>query len=498
VTDKPAMPPDEPTTETDPEIDALFTRPRVVGGTDAGDEPRDPAREMLDELLRSCAFVERGGVGGYAQEIVETFRMQIGHRTLSAEMRCVKVVDGRTMAQRYENQRIEIDGKPAKIFDVWKASPSRRQYSSAGYFFKIKPPPGVLNLATVWTVTPKRGSWARMQHHIINVICSGNVALAAWLLDFIGDMFQNPDRKRSVCVVLIGEPGTGKTKLVEWLRALVGLAGLKLDRSGQLVGRFNAHLEGKLIIGVEETALTNGPKEAATLKDLISSPTLTIEEKYAGVREASNTARIFVCTNHAHAVTVDPADRRFLCLEVSNKHARDSAYFEALDDEMADGGAAAMLFDLLHREITSTLDSPPPTDTLARQKLLSLDPLHQAMLRVIESGALRTRDDVVLTLLADDDETRVDCGRFNGALEQLVSGAKPKAQAMAAMRKNFGIENVRPKQADGRRERQYIIPSADRMIRSLAAALRIEPAVIREALGLDDEAPELELRRADR
>jgi len=447
-------------------------------------DPDEKGRKALAQLMRTCAYVEHGGLGLYATEMVEEFQMQIGHRQLSTHLPRVRIVDGKTMATRYENQKITHEEKEISVFKLWRASPDRRQYYRVVYRYRDPVPAGALNLATGWAVKPRQGVWHRMHDHILKIICRGDARLATWLLDYIADIFQNPDRKRSTCVVLVGPPGTGKSKLLEWIRWLVARAGLKLDRSSQLIGRFNAHLEGKLVIAVEETAFTSGRIEAAVLKDLISSPTLTVEEKFGGIRECENKARIFVCTNDRHAVAVEPGDRRYLVLEVSPERARDHQYFRALDDEMASGGDAAMLYDLLNRKIKSNLDDPPQTDSLARQKLFSLGHIEQALLKVITTGVLCTRDGVlVITLPTGDETTRVDRALFDKALEDFAGAPKPTAQRLAAARLMFGIRDDRPTAEDGSRPRQYAIRSAERMIESLGRSLTIKPSVIRDALG---------------
>jgi hypothetical protein len=488
----PSVPLGTPPAVTPPDDDAFEQAANSIpdeghdlAAQDVTDAERE-ARDALARLKRTCAYVERGGFSGYATEMTEQFAMQIGpdHR-MTTQLRCIRIVDGKTMAARYENQKITHNKKRVSIFAVWRAWPGRRQYDRVVYRYRDPVPARALNLATGWAVKPRAGVWTRMQEHIRQIVCRGDARLATWLLDYIADIFQNPDRKRSTCVVLVGQPGTGKTKLLEWIRWLVARAALKLDRSSQLIGRFNAHLEGKLVIAVEETAFTSGRIEAAVLKDLISSPTLTVEEKFGGIRECENKARIFVCTNDVHAVAVEPGDRRYMVLEVSAERARDYQYFRALDDEMANGGDAAMLYDLLNRKITSNLDDPPQTDSIARQKLFSLGHIEQAMLKVITTGVLYTRDGVlVITLPTGNETTPVDRALFDKALEDSAGAPKPTAQRLAAARRMFGIRDVRPTAEDGSRPRQYAICSAERMIESLGRSLKIEPSVICDFLDL--------------
>jgi hypothetical protein len=66
-------------------------------------------------------------------------------------------------------------------------------------------------------------------------------------------------------------------------------------------------------------------------------------------------------------------ERRYFILDVSEEKIQDHAYFGAIVKQMDDGGCAAMLHELLHRDIsTFEVRKVPNTDALDDQKKRSL------------------------------------------------------------------------------------------------------------------------------
>ena len=73
--------------------------------------------------------------------------------------------------------------------------------------------------------------------------------------------------------------------------------------------------------------------------------------------------------------------------DVSDSRIGDRTYFKAVDNQMANGGLAAMIHELLHRDISGfEVRDVPQTEGLADQKELSLDSLDQWWLAVLERG----------------------------------------------------------------------------------------------------------------
>lgn len=83
-------------------------------------------------------------------------------------------------------------------------------------------------------------------------------------------------------------------------------------------------------------------------------------------------------------------ERRYAVFDVSDGRTGDKAYFDALTRELRNGGLAAMLYDLLARDLGDwrPWDTIPRTEALAQQKDLSLPPEEAWLLDVLERGEI--------------------------------------------------------------------------------------------------------------
>ena len=80
-----------------------------------------------------------------------------------------------------------------------------------------------------------------------------------------------------------------------------------------------------------------------------------------------------IASNEEWVVPAAIDARRFLMLDVGEEHKSDHAYFAAIWQELDAGGYEAMLYDLLHMDITRfNVRDVPKTDALQDQKQQSL------------------------------------------------------------------------------------------------------------------------------
>jgi hypothetical protein len=94
-----------------------------------------------------------------------------------------------------------------------------------------------------------------------------------------------------------------------------------------------------------------------------------------------------MASNQDWVVPASADERRYFVLDVSEIYRGNRAYFKKLYAQMDAGGLAAMVYDLLHRDI-SEFDhrTIPDTAALAEQKRHSLDTLDRWWLACLERG----------------------------------------------------------------------------------------------------------------
>src|SRR6185437_9072980 len=108
------------------------------------------------------------------------------------------------------------------------------------------------------------------------LICGNDEAAAAYLLKTLAHQVQKPGLKQPILITLRGPQGSGKDLLLDFTGAVLG-AGMYLNtsRGKDILGDFNALLEGKLLVKLEEANLgATGGKNAEKIKSLATAATL--------------------------------------------------------------------------------------------------------------------------------------------------------------------------------------------------------------------------------
>lgn len=213
---------------------------------------------------------------------------------------------------------------------------------------------------------------------IRDVICSGNETHYAFIVNLLALTVQCPGRPSEVAVVLKGDQGTGKGTFVRIFgRGIFGRHFIHLDRTEQLTGKFNAALSGKVVVFADEAFFAGDKTSLGPLKRLITEPTLSIERKGIDVLEEPNFIHLFMATNEDWAHQAGLQERRFLDLKVSNARRQDHAYFNAIVEQMQEGGEGirALLSYLLTRKVDFDLvRNVPKTEELRVQQERSFAP----------------------------------------------------------------------------------------------------------------------------
>jgi hypothetical protein len=224
---------------------------------------------------------------------------------------------------------------------------------------------------------------------------------------------QHPNKVGEVAIVLKGERGTGKGKLAYFLGLLFGDHQLQITQTRHLVGNFNAHLRACVFMFLDEAIWAGDKQGENVLKALITEPYLTIEGKGIDAVRAPNHLHIMMASNNDWVVPAGNKERRYFILEVSSKHIQDHGYFAAIDEQMlVHGGLKAMMYDLLHRDLTSfNVRKFKWTDALDDQVLRTLDSATQWWMdhlgKTHASWEYQVRDDLNIDFAQSD-------GTYNG------------------------------------------------------------------------------------
>jgi hypothetical protein len=300
----------------------------------------------------------------------------------------VEAISFDDLRRMYFNRSMKHNDGVKCVADWWLTDPNRRQCLSGVVFDPTgKAPPDYWNLWRGFPFEPQPGDWSLMRAHICDVICGGNDAHADYLMDWLARMFQHPESPAEVAVVLKGGKGSGKSVFGQWLLKAWGQHGVYISNSKYLVGNFNGHLRDVVFLFADEAFFAGDGQQNSVLKALITEPVIFIEAKYKNGASVRNMLHILMASNNDFVVPASSDERRYFVLDVSPARIGDHRYFEDLNRQMEQGGLAAMVHDLLKRDI-SGFDhrAVPQTAALQNQKLLNLNSLEKWWHDVLDRG----------------------------------------------------------------------------------------------------------------
>jgi Family of unknown function (DUF5906) len=178
--------------------------------------------------------------------------------------------------------------------------------------------------------------------------------------------------------------------LGRWFAKLFGQHGMQIASPIQLTGRFNEHLRDLIARFADEAFFAGVKEHEGVLKALITEPTLVVEPKGLAIVLVPNLLHLMMASNSEWVIPASGDARRYAMFDVPDTRVSQFTYFKAIDDQMQNGGLAAMLHDLLARDISDfEVRRVPQTEALATQKLLSLDTLDRWWLAVLERECVR-------------------------------------------------------------------------------------------------------------
>jgi Family of unknown function (DUF5906) len=350
-----------------------------IGGAE---ELRDPLEDLVERTNARYAIANEGGKAIIFEQVLDPLRQR----------RMLTRISFGDFRKLYMNRRltVAIDEKQVTKThaDWWLSSERRRQYMG-GVIFDPKngAPPEFWNLWMGFAVEPRPGKWDRMQDHIHRVICAGDEALAVYVLNLVARMFQQPDRPGEVALVLRGRRGSGKGMFLNWLWRAWGQHGCHISNARHLTGNFNFHLRDCVMLFADEAFFAGDRAGEGVLKALITEPSLPIEGKHMHLVEVPNMLHVFMSSNSDWVVPAAVDERRFCVTDVADARVGDRSYFRAVAQQMEDGGLAAMIHDMLNRDIGNfEVRDVPLTAALRTQKTLSLGSIERWWLAVLSRG----------------------------------------------------------------------------------------------------------------
>lgn len=210
------------------------------------------------------------------------------------------------------------------VLAAWRREPTTQMKKLTGFNYVPGGPQVVDGLFNIYhDVSVKRVEPPNSQalypilEHIRTNICNGKDTYANYLFQWLAHMVQKPAERPGTGIAVIGEQGTGKGLLTEFIkRMLGGPRNANTTASSSDTKSFNFALGNKLFVAFDEATFAGDRHQADFMKKLITEPRIRIEQKGIDAFEVDNFARVFITSNNmTSAVPVALGDRRWLIIE---------------------------------------------------------------------------------------------------------------------------------------------------------------------------------------
>jgi Family of unknown function (DUF5906) len=329
---------------------------------------RSKIRDVREEHDRRASEEENAVVA----QLNETYALVIvGDKTAvmkTSTEEGVQIISVVAFTTWLENQFVYHGDGRESLGRYWLSHPERRQYEGL-VFAPKRDVPGYYNLWQGFAVEPRAGDCSKFKAHLRDNVCGGDQTNYDWLFGFFADIFQNPGEKKGSAVALKGKEGVGKSKVGETFGSLLGRHYRLVSEPRYVTGRFNSHVAQLLLLHADEAFWAGDRSAEGKLKDMITGKQHPIEFKGKEAIWVDNHSRMLATGNNEWVVPAGFDARRWLVLTVDDAHQEDHEYFAAIDEEMNNGGREALLYELLHFDLSKiNLRSVPKTKELFEQK----------------------------------------------------------------------------------------------------------------------------------
>lgn len=298
-------------------------------------------KRVVDELNKKHAVI-RINKFYILTEDIDT----LGNPTFSLEGRS-------SFRAYYEDEVVKLpSGRFSPVSHIWLRSPRRRKYSGIVFDPSSSPDPTKYNLWKGFACEPRKGNSEKFWNHVKENICAKNEKNYEFVRKWLATIFQHPQEIHT-SIVLCGSQGVGKNVFVEAIGTLLGphytvVSGLK-----ELLASFNFHLKNAVLVHANEAVWGHTKHHLGTLKAMITDRLCLIEGKGKDRIMLRNYKHVIISSNETFPVHLDSDDRRFFVLRVGDAQKENYQYFKQIIKELENGGYEALLYDLLHEDISS-------------------------------------------------------------------------------------------------------------------------------------------------
>jgi hypothetical protein len=262
----------------------------------------------------------------------------------------------------------------------------------------------------------KVGDWSPFVNHVKLML--PDPVDQSIIMNYMAALVQYPGYKFQWCPILQGVQGNGKSMLLTAIAFAVGWRYTHLPNASDLGGngtKFNAWIENKLFIGIEEIYVSDRREVLEALKPYITNPKLEIQRKGLDQITGDNRANFLMCTNHKDAVFKSRNDRRFAIFYTAQQNVEDivsmgwgGSYFKNIYEWLRKEGYAIINDNLRSFKIEEEFNPAgmcqraPKTSSTDEAISLSVGRIEQEVIEAVEQDMYGFRGGYISSMMLDD------------------------------------------------------------------------------------------------
>lgn len=325
---------------------------------------------------------------------------------------------------QFKKKSDDEDDDTRCIFNKWLADDNRRSYETFAFipYSKTKP---IFNENEIYnTFKPFKSKYIELCddkidtsnfYDLLNELCGGNDKVATdYLLKYIAHMFQFPEIRPDVVIIMMGTTGVGKDKLITLLIKLMGFEkyAYQTARMIDVFGEFNDCIYNTIILQFNEVEGRVALEHHEQLKDKCTANTNNINPKGKTRFMQANVLRIFVVSNNKTPYNVQHNDRRGFIIKSTDKLQEDRTFFGKITKDMNNPDYLNTLFtELMNIDLTEfDVKDRPKTDIFEKMRYDGISPIYFFM-KEFMNEKLYTKK-MYVRKNRPDNEVTVSCSDF--------------------------------------------------------------------------------------
>jgi flagellar hook-basal body complex protein FliE len=226
-------------------------------------------------------------------------------------------------------------------------------------------------------------------------ICNDSQATYDYVLDWMAQLFQEPEVKNNISLVLSSQmQGSGKSVFGAIIAELCKPYS-KTIGSDELYSRFNDFMRDKIFIFVDENMFFQKRSTWNKLKKLVSDSETNVEEKGVNMVTVPNYMRFLFAANEDISIAIETDNRRYQPIKCAERKL-EKVDRDAMIDQLEHGGYERLMWDLAkeQRDISTIVWAPKILDqSYVTNRINTLHTEHPSWMWLLESATDDTQQD---------------------------------------------------------------------------------------------------------